>query len=67
VPAITKGKQPTFVMMDGADLYRVLEGHAELDELLRRKIRYLAERGEPYVPVSELYNEQNVSPSSGER
>lgn len=54
VPAITRGKQPTFVMMDGADLYRILEGHIHLDELLRRKVRYLAERGEPYVPVSDL-------------
>ena len=56
--AITKGKQPTFLMMDGADLYRVLEGHVQLDELLRRKIRHLAERGDPYVPVSELLEER---------
>ncbi len=53
--AITTGKQPTFVMMDGADLYRVLEGHLRLDGLLRRKVRRLAERGEPFVPVSELF------------
>jgi len=55
VQAITSGKQPTFVMMDGADLYRVLEGHVELDELLRRKVRQLAERGKPFVPTSELF------------
>jgi len=54
VSSITKGKQPTFVMMDGADLYRVLEGHLEIGELLRKKVRRLAERGEPYVPVAEL-------------
>lgn len=53
--AIKAGKQPTFVMMDGADLYRVLEGHLQLDVLLRRKIRRLAERGEPFVPISELF------------
>lgn len=53
--AITTGKQPTFVMMDGADLYRVLEGYLRLDGLLRRKVRHLAERGEPFVPVSELF------------
>ena len=55
VSAITKGKQPTFVMMDGADLYRVLDRHIDLQSLLRQKIRRLAERGEPYVPVSELW------------
>jgi hypothetical protein len=54
-------------MMDGADLYRVLEGHAQLDNLLRRKVRYLAERGEPYVPVSELCGEQDFSRTSGDR
>jgi restriction endonuclease len=53
--AITTGKQPTFVMMDRADLYRVLEGHLRLDGLLRRKVRLLAERGRPFVPVSELF------------
>ena len=53
--AITTGKQPTFVMMDGADLYRVLEGHLRLDGLLRTKVRRLAERGQPFVPVSELF------------
>lgn len=53
--AITTGKQPTFVMMDGADLYRILEGHVRLDGLLRRKVRHLAERGEPFIPVSDLF------------
>jgi hypothetical protein len=53
--AIITGKQPKFVMMDGADLYRVLEGHLRLDELLQRKVRYLAERGEPYVSLAELF------------
>jgi Restriction endonuclease len=52
--AATTARQPTLVMMDGADLYRVLEGHIRLDLLLRRKVRRLAERGEPFVPVSDL-------------
>lgn len=55
--AITTGKQPTFVMMDGADLYRILEGHLRLDDLLRRKVRRLAERGQPFVPVSDLFGD----------
>ena len=53
--ALTTGKQPTFVMMDGADLYRVLEGGVRLDDLLRRKVRWLAERGQPFVSASELF------------
>lgn len=54
VAAITKGKQPNFVMMDGAHLFRVLDGTIEFDQLLRMLVRRLAERGEPYVTVSTL-------------
>jgi hypothetical protein len=52
--AITKGKQQTFIMMDGAHLFRVLEGHVRLDDLLRRLVRHLAETGEPYLPVGRF-------------
>lgn len=52
--AITQGKTPNFVMADGAHLYRVLEGHLDLDELLRRLVRHLGERGQPYLPIQEL-------------
>lgn len=55
IQAIRTGKQLMFIMMDGADLYRVLEGAVRLDELLRRKVRHLAERGEPFVSVSQLF------------
>jgi hypothetical protein len=55
IQAIAAGKQPTFVMMDGADLYRILEGHVRLDDLLRRKVRWLAERGQALASVSELF------------
>lgn len=51
---IVRGKQPNFLMVDGADLYRVFDGSMGLVDLLRRKIRLLAERGRPYVPISEL-------------
>lgn len=54
VEAIRVGKQPTFVMMDGADFYRVLEGFVRLDEVLRKKVRRLAEKGHAFVSVSEL-------------
>ncbi len=51
--AITKGKSPNFVMLDGSHLYRVLEGNVRLDELLYRAVRHLAETGEPYLPISK--------------
>jgi hypothetical protein len=52
--AITRGKSPNFVMLDGSHLFRVLEGHVRLDALLVRTVRHLAETGEPYLPVSRL-------------
>lgn len=52
--AITQGKTPNFVMMDGAHLFRVLHGQLDLEDLLRRLARHLAERGEPYFPVQHL-------------
>lgn len=52
--AITRGKSPDFVMMDGAHLFRVLEGHVRLDVLLQRLVRHLAMTGEPYLPVNRL-------------
>lgn len=52
--AVTQGKTPNFVMMDGAHLYRVLEGHIGLDVLLQRLVRHLGERGEPYLPVQAM-------------
>jgi hypothetical protein len=51
--AITKGKSPNFVMLDGSHLYRVLEGHLRLNDLLYRAVRHLAETGEPYLPMNE--------------
>ena len=54
--SITQGKQPNFVMIDGAHLFRVLSGDIGLDELLDRLIRILAEEGRPYLPTSELFH-----------
>lgn len=44
--AIPKGKQPTFILADGGDLSPVFEQAIRLDELLRHKVRNLAETGE---------------------
>ena len=46
VVAITKGKQPTFILADGVDLSPVFEQVIRLDDLLRYKMRKLAETGE---------------------
>jgi hypothetical protein len=43
--AITRGKQPTFILADGADLSPVFEQAIRLDDLLRPKKRQLAETG----------------------
>lgn len=52
--AVSQGKTPNFMMMDGAHLYRVLDGQLGLDVLLRRLVRHLGERGEPYLPVNKI-------------
>ena len=54
VPALVKGNAGVFLMMDGAHLVRVLEGHVELPALLTRMMRHLNTRGEPYSPVGSL-------------
>lgn len=45
---------PAYLLMDGAHLFRVLNGDAALDDLLRRLVGLLAEEQRPYVPMSEL-------------
>lgn len=54
VEAIVTGKQPNFVMLDGAHLFRVFDGSVPFNDLLRTLVRKLAQQGRPYVPVSEL-------------
>lgn len=44
--AITRGKQPTFILADGADLSPVFEQAIRFDELLRFKVINLAKTGE---------------------
>lgn len=43
--AITRGKQPNFFTVDGYDLSVVMQGHIELADLFRHKLRKLAEEG----------------------
>ncbi len=52
--AITRGKQPNFFLVDGVDLVDVLQGGHSLNELLRAKVRYLAEEGKMFLSVKEM-------------
>jgi len=42
------------VLMDGADLFPILEGRISLIEVLERKRRHAAETGSPMLPVSRM-------------
>ncbi len=44
--AITQGKQPSFILADGSDLSPVFEQAIRFDDLLRQKVRNLAETGQ---------------------
>ncbi|HWK26357.1 MAG TPA: hypothetical protein VNS09_07345 [Solirubrobacter sp.] len=54
--AVTKhsGKGTAMILMDGTDLYAVLEGRIDLVELLQRKYRHAAQTGEALLPVSTI-------------
>lgn len=49
--AITRGKQPTFILADGADLSPVFEQSIRFDDLLRQKVNNLAQTGEMLTRV----------------
>jgi hypothetical protein len=52
--AITQGKAPSFFVIDGHDIMMILSEAMSLPELLRRRVRLLAEEGRVCVPFSEL-------------
>jgi hypothetical protein len=52
--AITRGKAPSFFVMNGHDLIMILSEAISLTEFLRKRVRLLAEEGRVYVPFSEL-------------
>jgi len=51
---IHSGGKPVMVLMDGADLFQVLDARIELPELLRRKVRHAATTGEIMLPVQAI-------------
>lgn len=52
--AITRGKAPSFFVMNGHDLMMILCGAMALTDFLRERRRLLAEKGRVCVPFSEL-------------
>ncbi len=53
--AISRGKQPNFFVVDGYDLTLVLERRIDLKEMLRVKLRRLAEEGLVFVSARDLF------------
>ncbi|MEQ1887031.1 MAG: hypothetical protein ABL967_18355 [Bryobacteraceae bacterium] len=52
--AITRGKAPSFFVMNGHDLMMILSEAITLPDYLRKRVRLLAEEGRMFVPISEL-------------
>ena len=52
--AITRGKAPSFFVMNGHDLMMILSEAINLPDFLRRRVRLLGEEGCVCVPFSEL-------------
>lgn len=47
-------RQPVMILMDGADLWQVLDGRISLPELLRRKRRHAATTGNVFLSANEM-------------
>ena len=52
--SITRGKAPSFFVMNGYDLMMILSESIDLTAFLRRRRRLLAEEGRVCVPFVEL-------------
>jgi hypothetical protein len=52
--AITRGKAPSFFVMNGHDLLMILSDTISLTDFLRMRVRLLAEEGSVCVPFSQL-------------
>jgi hypothetical protein len=48
------GQGSTMILMDGVDLYAVLDGRIELPDLLRRKYRHASQTGEIMLSASAI-------------
>jgi hypothetical protein len=54
--AITRGKSPSFFVMNGHDLLMILSEAMTLPEFLKQRVRLLEEEGRVCVPFAELRN-----------
>jgi len=52
--AITRGKAPSFFVMNGHDLLMILSETISLHDFLRQRVRLLGEEGRVCVPFAEL-------------
>lgn len=52
--AITRGKSPSFFVVNGHDLTMILNGSIGLPDFLRRRVRLLAEEGRVCAHISEV-------------
>ncbi|WP_164784019.1 MULTISPECIES: restriction endonuclease [unclassified Mesorhizobium] len=52
--AFARGRQTNLICVDGLDLYEVLDGRANLTDVLRHKDRRAAETNRAFVPVRDL-------------
>lgn len=49
------GRKKSVICISGHDLYHMLNNNISLIELLNKKIRYAAERGEYFISIDKLY------------
>ncbi len=57
VAAYNRLRPSSMIGVDGQDIYLILKHILPLDEVLRRKIRWLVETGDFYYPVSKFFYE----------
>jgi len=58
--AITRGKAPSFFVMNGHDLLMILSEAISLPDFLRQRVRLLGEEGRVCVPFAELVRAKAV-------
>jgi len=57
------GRKKSIICITGYDLYHMLTNNISLVELLERKIRHAAERGEYFISIDKLYPNLKISHS----
>ena len=60
IRSIVTGKQPNFFLMDGDDLSVILLDQFKLTDLLRAKLRHLAEEGKMFTSVRDIMSRESA-------